>query len=41
MTSPYPFYFVFVSRIASNREKVRFGEVAAQKQISMPCCKKS
>jgi hypothetical protein len=26
-TSPYPFYFIFVPRIASNRKKVRFGEV--------------
>jgi hypothetical protein len=35
MTSPYPFYFVFVPRIASNGEEVRFGEVAVLKQISM------
>jgi hypothetical protein len=34
MTSPYPFYFIFVPRIASNRKKVRFGEVAIEKQIS-------
>jgi hypothetical protein len=39
-TSPYPFYFVFVPRIASNRKKVRLGEVAVQKQISMLRCKK-
>jgi hypothetical protein len=32
-TSPYHFYFVFVPRIASNRKKVRFGEVAIQKLI--------
>jgi hypothetical protein len=31
MTSPYPFYFVFVPRIASNRKKKRFGEVAILK----------
>jgi hypothetical protein len=30
-TSPYPFYFVFVPRIASNRKKVRFGEVVVPK----------
>jgi hypothetical protein len=41
MTSPYPFYFVFVPRIASNRKKVRFGEVAVQKQISVPRYKNS
>jgi hypothetical protein len=40
-TSPYPFYFVFVPRIASNRKKVRFGEVAIPKQISVLRCKKS
>jgi hypothetical protein len=35
-TSPYPFYFVFVPRIASNREEIRFGEGAVPKQIM--CC---
>jgi hypothetical protein len=40
MTSPYPFYFIFVPRIASNRKKVRFGEVVVLKQISALCCKK-
>jgi hypothetical protein len=34
-TSPYPFYFVFVPRIASNRKKGRFEEFAVQKQISV------
>jgi hypothetical protein len=34
MTPPYPFDFIFVPRIASNRKKVRFGEVAIPKQIS-------
>jgi hypothetical protein len=41
MTSPYHFYFVFVPRIASNRRKVRFGEVAVPKQIFALCCKNS
>jgi hypothetical protein len=41
MTSPYPFYFVFVPRIASNRKKVRFGKVAVPKQIYAPRCKNS
>jgi hypothetical protein len=40
MTSPYPFYFVFVPRIASNRRKVIFGEVVIPKHISALCCKK-
>jgi hypothetical protein len=40
-TCPYPFYFVFVLRIASNRKKVTFGEFAVQKQISVLYCKKS
>jgi hypothetical protein len=35
-TSLYPFYFVFVPRIASNREEIRFGEGALPKQIL--CC---
>jgi hypothetical protein len=39
-SSPYPFYFVFVPRIASNRRKVRFGEVAVPKQISVLRCTK-
>jgi hypothetical protein len=34
-TSPFPFDFVFVPRIASNRKKVRFGEFVVQKQISV------
>ena len=34
-TSPYPFYFVFLLRVTSNREVVRFEEVAVLKQISM------
>jgi hypothetical protein len=41
MTSPYHFYFVFVPRIASNRKKVRFGEVAVLKHISALRCKNS
>jgi hypothetical protein len=40
-TSPYPFYFIFVPRIASNRRKVRFGEVAVPKQIYVLRYKKS
>jgi hypothetical protein len=40
-TSPYPFYFVFVPRVASDGEEVRFGEVAIQKQISVLHCKRS
>jgi hypothetical protein len=39
-TSPYPFYFIFVPRIASNRKKVRFGEVDVPKHISMLQSKK-
>jgi len=35
-TALYPFYFVVVPRISSNREEVRFGEVAVLKQIL--CC---
>jgi hypothetical protein len=35
MNSPYHFYFVFVPRRTSNWRKVRFGEVAVLKQISM------
>jgi hypothetical protein len=31
MTSPYPFYFVFVPREASNLSEVRFGDVAVLK----------
>jgi hypothetical protein len=41
MTSHYHFYFIFVPRIASNRKKVRFGEVAVPKQISALRCKNS
>jgi hypothetical protein len=41
MTSPYPFYFVFVPRIASNRKKIRFWEVVVEKQISALHCKNS
>jgi hypothetical protein len=35
MTSPYPFYFVFVPREASNFSEVRFGDVAVLKQFSV------
>ena len=35
LTSPYPFYFVLVPTVTSNREEVRFGEVAVLKQISV------
>jgi hypothetical protein len=35
MISPYPFYFVFVPREASNLSKVRFGDVAVLKQFSV------
>jgi hypothetical protein len=35
MTSPYPFYFVFVPREASNLSEVRFGDVAVLKQFSV------
>jgi hypothetical protein len=35
ITSPYPFYFVFVPRRTSNLREVRFGEVAVLKQISV------
>jgi hypothetical protein len=31
MTAPYPFYFVFVPREASNLSEVRFGDVAVLK----------
>jgi hypothetical protein len=40
-TSHYPFSFDFVPRIASNRKKVRFGEVVVPKQISVLRYKKS
>jgi hypothetical protein len=33
ITAPYPFYFVVVPREASNLSEVRFGDVAALKQI--------
>jgi hypothetical protein len=33
ITDPYPFYFVVVPRRTSNLREVRFGEVAALKQI--------
>jgi hypothetical protein len=33
MTSPDHFYFVFVPRIASNRKKVKFGEVVVPKRF--------
>jgi hypothetical protein len=33
MTSPCPFYFVFVPREASNLSKLRFGDVAVLKQF--------
>jgi hypothetical protein len=35
MTSPYPFYFVFVPREASNLSEVRFGDIAVLKQFSV------
>jgi hypothetical protein len=35
MNSPYHFYFVFVSREASNLSEVRFGDVAVLKQFSV------
>jgi hypothetical protein len=35
ITAPYPFYFVFVQREASNLSEVRFGDVAVLKQISV------
>jgi hypothetical protein len=33
MTTPYPFYFVFVPREASNLSEVRFWDVAVLKQF--------
>jgi hypothetical protein len=33
ITSPYPFYFVLLTRISSNRKKVTFAEVAVPKLI--------
>jgi hypothetical protein len=39
ITSPYPFNFVFVPRIASNRKKVRFGEIDVPIQIYALLCK--
>jgi hypothetical protein len=33
MTFPYPFYFIFVPREASNLSEVRFGDVAVLKQF--------
>jgi hypothetical protein len=35
MTSPYHFYFIFVSRETSNLSEVRFGKVVVLKQISL------
>jgi hypothetical protein len=35
ITAPYPFYFVFVPREASNLSKVRFRDVAVVKQFSV------
>jgi hypothetical protein len=35
ITSPYPFYFVFVPREASNLSEVRFGDVAVLKLFSV------
>jgi hypothetical protein len=32
-TSPYPFYFVFVPRIPSNRKKVRFGKLLSRNRF--------
>jgi hypothetical protein len=31
MTAPYPFYFIFVAREASNSSEVYFGDVAVLK----------
>jgi hypothetical protein len=39
MTSPYPFYFVFMPREASNLSQVRFGDVAVLKLFSVLHCK--
>jgi hypothetical protein len=39
ITAPYPFYFVFVPREASNLSEVRFGDVAVMKQFSVLHCK--
>jgi hypothetical protein len=33
ITAPYPFYFIFVPREASNLSEVRFGDVAVLKQF--------
>jgi hypothetical protein len=33
MTSPYPFYFIFVPREAFNLSEVRFGDIAVLKQF--------
>jgi hypothetical protein len=41
MTSPYPFYFVFVLGEASNLSEVRFGDVAVLKQFLVLHRKKS
>jgi hypothetical protein len=35
ITAPYPFYFIFVPREASNLSEVRFGDVSVLKQISV------
>jgi hypothetical protein len=41
MSSPYPFYFVFVPREDSNLSEVRFGDVAVLKQFLVLHRKKS
>jgi hypothetical protein len=35
INAPYPFYFVFVPREASNLSEVRFGDAAVLKQFSV------
>jgi hypothetical protein len=35
ITAPYPFYFVFVLREASNLSEVRFGDIAVLKLFSV------
>jgi hypothetical protein len=34
MTSPYPFYFIFMPREASNLSEVRFGDVAVDEGMT-------
>jgi hypothetical protein len=35
ITAPYPFYFIFVPREASNLSEARFGDVAVLKLFSV------